>query len=163
MKSRHKLAWWAIAATLLPALVYAGCGVCGPAPAADAKKACGAACEKACCAAPAEEVAEITTAALKTLLQADAAIVLDARSGKWDDGKRVPGAKSLSPKATAEEAAKLIPSKEALVVTYCNSTKCPASSMLAKRLSELGYKNILEYPVGIAGWIEDGIEVEQSR
>lgn len=163
MRNQHKLACWVIAVTLLPALVYAGCGACGPAAAAGAKTACGFDCAKACCGLAAKETAAITTAVLKTLLEANAAVVLDARSGKWDDGKRVPGASSLSPNATAEGAADLIPSKDALVVTYCSSTRCSASSMLARRLRELGYKNILEYPVGIAGWIEGGNDVEQSK
>ena len=39
------------------------------------------------------------------------AVVLDARAGKWDDGKRIPGAKALAAAATAAEAAALIPAK----------------------------------------------------
>ena len=46
--------------------------------------------------------------------------------------------------------------KNALIVTYCSNTKCPASARLATRLRKLGYTNVLEYPEGIDGWAEAG-------
>ena len=167
-----------------PQITSAGCGSCGPAAVkAPAKvcpasgscksgcgrakaKACPKSCAKACCpkGAAKPETAEVDTHALATLLNAKAAVtLLDARSGKWDDGRRIPGAKGLSPAATAKEAAALIPSKDALVVTYCAGVKCPASRMLAATLKGLGYSNILESPAGIAGWAEHGNPIEQAK
>jgi rhodanese-related sulfurtransferase len=106
----------------------------------------------------------VDTNALATLLAAKTPVtVLDARTGKYDDGRRIPGAKTLSAKATAAEAAKLIPSMDALVVTYCTSPKCPASKMLAERLAGLGYKNILKYPAGIEGWAAAGNTVVKAQ
>lgn len=143
----------------------AACGTC-TAKKAEACTKCvpgGAACAK--CEAKAgvagSKDAEIDTLALATLLGSAAkVVVLDARSGKYDDGRRIPGAKTLSPGATADQAAAHIPSKDALVVTYCSNLQCPASRMLAKRLKSLGYENVLEYPKGIAGWAEDGQPIE---
>ena len=57
----------------------------------------------------------------------------------------------------------MLTSKDALIVTYCSNLKCPASRMLAKRLAKLGYRNILEYPYGIAGWIEAGHKVLNAK
>lgn len=163
---------------MVPTLVYAdSCGAAG----ACAKSACGRRAKKACaakvectagtCAKTGGEaktdahasVAEISTPALATLLRSGKPTVLDARTGKYDDGRRIPGAKSLSPEADAKEAAKQIPSKDSLVVTYCSNTQCPASGRLAKRLLELGYNNILEYPEGIAGWQQEGNQVEEVK
>ena len=76
-------------------------------------------------------------------------VILDARSSKWDDGKRISSAKTLTAEATPEQASKAIPSKQSLVVVYCSNTECGASSRLAQRLSELGYSNILKYEGGI--------------
>ena len=105
----------------------------------------------------------IDTAGLVALLRAKTALtLLDARSGKYDDGKRIPGARSLNAASTDEEISKTLPVKEALVVTYCAGTKCPASGQLAERLRKAGYKNVIEYPQGIAGWIEAGNAVEQA-
>jgi len=90
-------------------------------------------------------------------------VIFDARSGKYDDGRRIPGAKSLSAESTAEEVAKLIPAKGALVVTYCTNTHCPASSMLAAHLRKLGYANVVEYPYGIEGWAAADMKVEMQK
>ena len=169
MKASRNIGVLMLATSLVvPSLLLAGCGTCGggrcgrKAGGEALKKACGPNCTKPCCAAK-KAGADISTAALKTLLSAGAQVtVLDARTGKYDDGRRIPGAASLSPQASAEDAAKLIKSKDSLVVTYCANLQCPASAMLAKRLAELGYKNILAYPHGIAGWADSGNKVEQA-
>jgi len=102
----------------------------------------------------------IGTEELAKLLASDKSVVLlDARTGKWDDGRRIPGAKSLSPEATAEEAAKLIPSKDATVIAYCAGPKCPAGKKLAEKLISLGYTDVRDYHDGIQGWVDAGKEV----
>ena len=107
--------------------------------------------------------AKISTVTLATLLRAGAPmVVLDARTGRFDDGRRIPGARSLSALSSAGEVAAVIPAKGTLVVTYCASLKCPASRHLAEHLRKLGYTNILEYPEGIAGWAAAGMPVKQA-
>ncbi len=139
-----------------------------------AKKASMAGCVGTICMAKMAKVAEaqkmmneaaiINTTALEALLgSGEKVVVLDARSGKWDDGRRLPGAASLSDKATAEEAAALIGSKKQLVVTYCSNLKCPASKRLAMHLKKLGYENVMQYPQGIDGWTAAGKSVKQTR
>jgi rhodanese-related sulfurtransferase len=130
--------------------------------------ACGAKTEKKCshCGMPkghckgatkAAPMAEINTAALKTLIDSGASLTLvDARTGKYDDGRRIGKAISLSPEATDAEIGSALPAKDAMIVTYCVNTKCPASRLLATRLTTLGYKHVLEYPQGIEGWAGDG-------
>ena len=139
-------------ASILGNYVYAGCGSCGP-------KATEAKVEK-----KVEEKAVIDTHTLQVLLNSGTKLtVLDARSGKWDNGRRIPGAKSLAADATAKDAAKLIPSKDSLVIAYCSSKKCPASAMLSANLKKLGYTNILEYSAGIDGWTDHGNSVEKAK
>ncbi|MFA5043959.1 MAG: rhodanese-like domain-containing protein [Kiritimatiellia bacterium] len=102
-------------------------------------------------------IPEINTAALKTLIDSGATLtLLDARTGKYDDGRRIPGALSLAPDAKDEAILAMLKSKDALIVTYCANLKCPASVMLADKLQALGYKHILEYPYGIEGWAAEG-------
>ena len=130
--------------------------------------ACGAVVKGACAAGvlPAPAVSAhpygvVDTRGLQALVQAKVPLVLlDARSGKWDDGRRLPGAKALAPDATAEAAALLIPTKDTLVVVYCSNLKCPASAMLAGQLAGFGYTNLLKYPEGIDGWAAAGNPVE---
>ncbi|HNW34310.1 MAG TPA: rhodanese-like domain-containing protein [Candidatus Ozemobacteraceae bacterium] len=103
----------------------------------------------------------ITTEGLKALLQSKVPLtILDARSGIFDDRRRIPGAKALNAESKVSEIVKILPEKESLIVTYCANLKCPASHNLSERLKSLGYKNVLEYPEGIAGWIKSGHEVE---
>lgn len=131
--------------------------------------AMGAACPTGMCKpmaapeAPAAKEGVINTAALAALLRAKAsAVVLDARSGAYDDGRRVPGAKALSPAASDAQIAALLPDKKALVVTYCSGLKCPACHLLGEKLRGMGYANVLEYHEGIDGWTAAGNAVEPA-
>ena len=95
----------------------------------------------------------VNTAALVAMLRAKTPMtMLDARTGKFDDGNRIPGAKTLSPDAMEDQVRSLLPDRQALVVTYCANLKCPASHMLGERLRQLGYTNVIEYHEGIDGW-----------
>jgi len=111
-----------------------------------------------------DEPAKVNTSGLKTLLDSGVPLtILDARSGQYDDGRRIPGALSLNAESKPEEIAKVLPNKEALIVTYCSNLKCPASDMLYKHLKSLGYSNLLEYPEGIQGWVEAGNPVKPAK
>ena len=106
--------------------------------------------------------AAIDTGVLCTLIRADVPVtILDARAGKYDDGRRIPGAEVVAPDADKKTLARLVPEKGSLVVTYCGGPTCPLSSQLADRLAKLGYKHVLEYPQGIAGWTESGHDVRK--
>lgn len=103
----------------------------------------------------------INTTVLENLLESNLPMVLlDARTGQWDDKTRIPGAQSLNDKSTRDEVEKVIKTKDTLVVTYCANLKCPASKNLYIYLKTLGYKNVLEYPFGIEGWLESGNDIE---
>ena len=131
------------------------------------KKACQAACAKACCpAAPAEGHGYdvIDTTGLKKLLSSDQKVtIVDARSGKWDDGRRIGDAQQLAANASAGDIAKALPNKDATIVAYCTSTKCPASATLAHKLVDLGYKNVVKYPAGVNGWEKAGNAVNMAK
>jgi rhodanese-related sulfurtransferase len=170
MNKSSKLATVAVAVIvgLTSAYTWANCGSCEEKK--DKKADCkGGVCAVSAdkggktCAATEPKAGVINTAGMAALLQAKTPVtVLDARSGKYDDGRRIPGAQQLSPTADAETVAKVVADKNALIVTYCAGVTCPASDMLAKRLKEFGYSNVIEYPQGIAGWAEDGKAVEQK-
>lgn len=125
---------------------------------------CGAACKagkKAGHTVKAPEAAHIDTDALAVLLRANVPLtVLDARGPKVETW--IPGATPVKTDVPEAELARLVPSKGSLVVTYCASPSCPASSYLAKHLRKLGYENVLEYPQGIAGWQAAGHPVDQG-
>lgn len=102
---------------------------------------------------------QISSAVLATLIRAEAPVTLfDARTGSHDDGRRIPGATSLAPDAPADEIAKRVGSKDRLIVTYCKDPACPNFVALAAHLRQLGYKNVLENPAGIEGWVASGFD-----
>jgi rhodanese-related sulfurtransferase len=106
----------------------------------------------------------INTTVLENLLESNLPMVLlDARSGKYDDKTRIPGAQSLNDKSTKDEVAKVIKTKDTLVITYCANLKCPASKNLYIHLKKLGYKNVLEYPFGMECWLESGNDIEMAE
>ncbi len=118
---------------------------------------------QSCGMAKDQPVAKINTAALKSLIDAGVPLTLvDARVGKYDDGRRISSALNLSPEAKDEEMQGLLKSKDALIVSYCANLKCPASKMLAARLRALGYKHVVEYPQGVEGWVAEGNPVAQA-
>ena len=107
-------------------------------------------------------MAEINTSALKSLI--DSGVVLtfvDARVGKYDDGRRIKNALNIGPEAKDEEIMSMLKSKDAIIVSYCADLKCPASRLLAAKLIKMGYKHVLEYPQGIKGWVSEGNPVTQ--
>jgi len=90
--------------------------------------------------------------------------IIDARLGsKWDNKQRIHGAKALSLKSSDSDIQRLYPDKEAKIITYCGSMKCPMSATLAKRFKDLGYKNISEYSGGLAAWKEAGGAIDQVK
>jgi rhodanese-related sulfurtransferase len=94
----------------------------------------------------------ITTGALVALIQAGAPItIVDARN---HPGEMIKGAKTLSDgcMSCSKTLAKMVGSKDRLVVTYCAGPKCPASKKMAAKLRAAGYTNVIEYPEGYAGW-----------
>lgn len=104
----------------------------------------------------------VNTAALEAMLRAKTPMtLLDARTGKFDDGTRIPGALALAPDASEAQVAAMLPDKQKLVVTYCSNLKCPASRMLGEKLRTLGYGNVLEYHEGLEGWMAAGNTVEK--
>ncbi len=107
-------------------------------------------------------VTKVTTEELKKAIASDKELVLvDARSGKWDDGKRIANAKQVGAKADKKEISTALPDKDAKIVVYCTNTKCPAGGALAARLKTLGYSNVSKYTEGIQGWEKAGNPVSK--
>lgn len=78
--------------------------------------------------------------------------LVDARPKKYAEGDVIIGARYLPYDSDEKAIAKALPSKDATIVAYCASEKCPASGYLSDTLIDLGYKNVYKYPGGIADW-----------
>jgi len=49
--------------------------------------------------------------------------------------------------------------KDNLIVVYCASYSCQASSKGARMLMEMGYENVLDFKAGKKGWVAAGLEL----
>jgi rhodanese-related sulfurtransferase len=111
-------------------------------------------CSKAPCACKqqikTDEVAKLITEKPGTYT------LLDARYGKYYDGKVIPTAKHLGADSTESAISAQLPDKKAEIITYCAGVKCPASKELADKLHKMGYTNVKEYTEGLEGWTGAG-------
>jgi rhodanese-related sulfurtransferase len=55
---------------------------------------------------------------------------------------------------------KTVPDKDRTVVVYCLDTECHASPKAARRMEELGYRQVFDYEAGKVDWKEAGLPVE---
>lgn len=106
----------------------------------------------------------IDTQSLKSMLDSGANLTLvDARTPENDDGRRIDGAKSVPVDATEEQITMALPSKDALIIVYCYSVKCPDSKTLADRLVSMGYTNVQRYADGVQGWESAGYSFQTAH
>ncbi|HXW91005.1 MAG TPA: rhodanese-like domain-containing protein [Terriglobales bacterium] len=74
----------------------------------------------------------------------------------------IPKALNLPPERIQELAPRLLPNKQAEIITYCTNNQCHASRYAARELAAMGYTNVAHYPEGKQGWMEAGFPVEKS-
>lgn len=105
--------------------------------------------------------AELNAQALMAVKNARVPMVLlDARgpSADWIDG-----AKPLAHNADEKDLRRAVPSKKQLVVTYCGGPECPMSLMLADRLADMGYQNVIRFTGGATAWEQAGYELKSDE
>jgi rhodanese-related sulfurtransferase len=108
---------------------------------------------------------EIQTEALSKIVRSSnpSIMIVDARSLKTDNGKRIPSAKPIPFNAPIENITANLPDKQAMIIVYCSHAQCVESGLLSDRLVRMGYKNIWKYPGGIEEWEQSGYKVEQGK
>jgi rhodanese-related sulfurtransferase len=90
----------------------------------------------------------------------DQIVLVDTRSAEAYADAHLPGAVSL-PHATIDAAALASLPDDALIVTYCWSVTCNASTKGAARIAALG-RPVKEMIGGIVAWQAEGFAIERS-
>jgi rhodanese-related sulfurtransferase len=75
----------------------------------------------------------------------------------------LPGAIHLPHDKVRELASRLLPDRQAEIVTYCASATCRNSHIAADTLRAMGYANVRVYAEGKQDWIEAGLPVETGQ
>jgi len=93
------------------------------------------------------------------VFNASRGVIIDAMPAKKYDKKRIPTALNFfdvkfvkNPAPFIAELDKRKVTKDTLIVTYCGGLACEKSIHVAKKLRELGYKNVKIYLKGMPDW-----------
>jgi rhodanese-related sulfurtransferase len=88
--------------------------------------------------------------------------LVEALPEKYYRDWHLPGALHLSLEELESSAARVLPDRDAEIVVYCASASCRNSDAAARRLAELGYRNVAVYSGGKQDWHEAGLPVEHD-
>jgi rhodanese-related sulfurtransferase len=104
----------------------------------------------------------ITRTELEEAISTNSVVLVDALPASYYDQAHLPGAINLVEGDVEALAPKLLPNKDAAIVTYCSNVACNNSQAVANRLEKLGYTNVRKYRGGIQDWDQAGNKVEQT-
>jgi rhodanese-related sulfurtransferase len=93
----------------------------------------------------------------------DEFVLVDALSPMSYAMSHLPGAINITPDWVDDRARRRIPSLDTEVVVYCADVTCDSSVAVAKRLIELGYRNVRHYAEGKRDWVNAGLPLEGGR
>lgn len=76
----------------------------------------------------------------------------------------LPGAINIpaDDKRFEEKVHEAVPQKERPIIVYCANTECPASPKAARKLDEMGYREVFDFEGGKQAWREAGYHLEPS-
>ena len=108
--------------------------------------------------AVADHPTEIAMAEARRLLDADAALFIDARDPAEYEAGHIPGAIRMTRDDVLADpaAARALPVHGRPIITYCEGGECEASLDLAKALVGVGYRQVLVYAGGFPEWSAAG-------
>jgi rhodanese-related sulfurtransferase len=110
------------------------------------------------------ELVEIGCEELRQRLErGDELVLVDALPPISYAAVHLPGAVNIPPPSVDGRAERLIPDLDTEVVVYCANPGCESSVDVAKRLLELGYRNVLHFSGGKEAWREAGLPFEGGR
>ncbi len=100
--------------------------------------------------------ATLTREQLKGMIDAKKQFVLvDVRSAESYEAEHLPAAVNLAVDGIEATAPGRLKPDESIVV-YCASFECQASPTAARKLEEMGYRNVADFEGGIADWKDAG-------
>ncbi|RJP29583.1 MAG: rhodanese-like domain-containing protein [Candidatus Omnitrophota bacterium] len=108
-------------------------------------------------------VRKITRDELKGMIESGVRFKLvDVLVKEHFDDEHIKGAISLPLNELEQKASKLL-KRDDLIVVYCASFECQASTKAAEKLMSMGYKNVLDYKGGLKDYKEGGMPLEGQR
>lgn len=102
---------------------------------------------------------EINVDELKQKLENKDVILIEVLDKESYEKSHIKGAINIPLKEIGAEAKKRFNKGDEIVV-YCSDHECSASPLAAKKLNDLGFKNVYHYKGGKKEWKESGLPME---
>jgi len=96
---------------------------------------------------------------VRAVVEAGTAIVVEALPAPYYEDAHISGAQNLPHDSDAATIAAALPDRDVTVVVYCSNLACQNSTMLSRRLAQLGYTDVRDYERGKEDWITGGLPV----
>jgi len=113
---------------------------------------------------------DVRTTALATLITLESLherllgphrpVLIEALGGGFYGDAHLPGALNIPPGQVDVLAPALVPDRGAAIVVYASAT-CTHATAVARRLEELGYRDVAIYQGGKEEWVEHGLPLER--
>jgi len=99
---------------------------------------------------------------VRALVDAGTATVVEALPAPYYDDAHLPNAQNLPHDSDEATIAAVLPDRDATVVVYCSNLACQNSTVLSRRLAQLGYTDVRDYESGKEDWITAGLPRESG-
>lgn len=96
------------------------------------------------------------------LERGDDLVLVDALSPLSYGAAHIPGAVNIPPERVDALAERRIRDLDMPVIVYCANPGCDSSVAVARRLVELGYRNVAHYAGGKKDWTDAGLPLEPA-
>lgn len=104
----------------------------------------------------------ITRHELHALITSGDVTVVEVLGPQYYEDAHLPGAVSIPHTEVARLAPRVLPDKQATIVTYCSNTACPNSTAAAAQLTKMGYADVRKYAEGKDDWRAAGLPLESG-
>lgn len=90
-------------------------------------------------------------------------VLINALGPNSFQAKHIPGSINIPAGEIEERAGQILPAKNQQIIVYCSSPSCTASPTAAKKLTELGYSNVVDFEAGLTGWLKEGYSLTRGN
>lgn len=105
---------------------------------------------------------EVGIPVVKSALEKDSAVLMDARPRKKFLAETIPGSMSMYDKELERLAGRFPVDKNTPIIAFCGGYKCDKSHIVANKLVAEGYDNVTVFAAGLPGWKKAGLVTTAS-
>lgn len=97
---------------------------------------------------------------VRVAVDSGTALIVEALPAPYYKEAHLPGACNLPHDSDDATITSVLPNRDTAVVVYCSNVASQSSTILSRRLAQLGYTDVRDYEAGKDDWIATGRPVE---